>query len=290
MKTPFDLQDQRSYPHWRQTKLEKRQETAHSLHVAVSNPEALSKKEKQVLLSNCKQTNMSFYSLTNPTATITPTILLKFWEQLGMRRTDVNLCADTHGVSRIEVDPEARYIPYTNKALKWHTDGCYNPQEKPILSFAMHCANSSQTGGTNNYLDTDMLYILIRDENPDYIRALSHPEALTIPANIVDGKTLRPAITVPVLDYRKGLLFRYSERSRNIQWRDDPVLHKALAFIQATLRSSSTPVLQHKMGPGEGVICNNILHNRDGFSDDPQHSRLLYRARFHHRIAQPTSE
>jgi len=36
---------------------------------------------------------------------------------------------------------------------------------------------------------------------------------------------------------------------------------------------------------GEGLICNNILHNRTGFevsADGP--GRLLYRLRFHDRV------
>jgi len=33
-----------------------------------------------------------------------------------------------------------------------------------------------------------------------------------------------------------------------------------------------------------GVICNNVLHTRSAFRDDPAHPRLLYRARYYDRI------
>ena len=34
-----------------------------------------------------------------------------------------------------------------------------------------------------------------------------------------------------------------------------------------------------------GVLCNNVLHERTGFVDDPAAPRLLYRARYHDRVA-----
>jgi hypothetical protein len=34
-----------------------------------------------------------------------------------------------------------------------------------------------------------------------------------------------------------------------------------------------------------GLLCNNVLHDRSGFTDNPATPRLLYRARYHDRIA-----
>ena len=39
-----------------------------------------------------------------------------------------------------------------------------------------------------------------------------------------------------------------------------------------------------RLQAGEGLISNNVLHNRTAFSDKPGHNRLLYRARFFDRI------
>jgi len=36
--------------------------------------------------------------------------------------------------------------------------------------------------------------------------------------------------------------------------------------------------------PGMGLLCNNVLHDRSGFTDDPARPRLIYRARYHDRI------
>jgi hypothetical protein len=37
---------------------------------------------------------------------------------------------------------------------------------------------------------------------------------------------------------------------------------------------------------GEGLLCNNVLHNRTAFkdSDDPTQTRLLYRGRYFDRV------
>ena len=56
--------------------------------------------------------------------------------QLGLHRLDANWLADEDGISRITVAaqratrrrPAAAYIPYTDRAIKWHTDGYYHPQ------------------------------------------------------------------------------------------------------------------------------------------------------------------
>jgi hypothetical protein len=37
-----------------------------------------------------------------------------------------------------------------------------------------------------------------------------------------------------------------------------------------------------------GLACNNVLHDRSGFTETPQKRRLLYRARYHERVAETT--
>ena len=81
------------------------------------------------------------------------------------------------------LDTAKRYIPYSNKALKWHTDGYYQDSEI-VRSFVLHCVNAPESGGQLSLLDPEMLYILLADTNPDWIKALEDPECFTIPANI----------------------------------------------------------------------------------------------------------
>ncbi len=41
----------------------------------------------------------------------------------------------------------------------------------------------------------------------------------------------------------------------------------------------------YKMRPGEGLVCNNVLHTRTGFENGNGAGRLLYRVRYHGRVA-----
>ena len=52
----------------------------------------------------------------------------------------------------------------------------------------MHCVSPAKSGGENSYLDPEIAYILMRDENPDYIAALMQDDVMMIPANEIDGK------------------------------------------------------------------------------------------------------
>jgi hypothetical protein len=38
-----------------------------------------------------------------------------------------------------------------------------------------------------------------------------------------------------------------------------------------------------------GLACNHGLHDRSGFTETPQTRRLLYRARYHERVAATTA-
>ena len=73
--------------------------------------------------------------------------------------------------------------PYTNRPLSWHTDGYYNAPEDRIRSFILHCCRNAERGGESALLDPEIAYIRLRDENPRFIAALMHDEAMTIPAN-----------------------------------------------------------------------------------------------------------
>ena len=54
---------------------------------------------------------------------------------------------------------------------------------------------------------------------------------------------------------------------------------------RAARRADSPHIHRLTLAPGMGILCNNVLHDRTGFVDDPARPRLLYRARYHERIA-----
>jgi hypothetical protein len=77
---------------------------------------------------------------------------------------------------------------------------------------------------------------------------------------------------------------RYTARTRSIVWRDDAV---AAASRLLEILDGDEHVHRLRLEAGMGIVCNNVLHDRSGFSDaGGRGRRLLYRARFHDRILQ----
>ena len=103
-----------------------------------------------------------------------------------------------------------------------------------------------------------------------------------------DGRPLRPESVGPVFSIRGGWLhMRYSARAKNLIWRSDPDTQAARKALDQLFSSADAFTFHHKLEPGEGIVSNNVLHNRSGFldaqADRPR--RLLYRARYRDRIA-----
>jgi hypothetical protein len=209
--------------------------------------------------------------------------------QFGLHRLDHNMGADEDAITSLKVQSDAahrHYIPYSNKPIAWHTDGYYNTPAHQIQGLLLHCVQPAASGGTNALLDQEIAYILVRDKDPDYIRALMHPQAMTIPANLAEGKLVRPEQTGPVFSITPAghLHMRYTDRKRNVVWRDDPLTTSALACLREVLHGQTPWHLEGLLRPGWGLISNNVLHTRAGFEDGPR-PRLLYRARYYDRLA-----
>ncbi len=288
---PFDLNQRQAYQNWRAQKLQDYPTDARQLMVEIADPSALTPDEKTALLANLAKTNIALYKCTGKP--MGKTQVRELGQQLGLVQLDNNLCSD-EGISALQVSDNGQkrgYIPYTNKRLSWHTDGYYNDMALQIHGIVMHCVSPAAEGGENLYLDHEILYQCLRDHNPDYIRALMHPQAMIIPPNIEQGEFIRGETVGPVFSIRNDghLHMRYSARTRNIQWRDDADTQAATAFITDYLASDSPYIFRYRLNANEGVISNNVLHNRTSFENDNVTQRLLYRARYVDRVATPLS-
>lgn len=289
--SPYDLAADRAYREWRARKLDAYPGRLSDLAVEVPVLEAPSDAARAAVITACRRANMALIS-TAPDSVRKPA-LRAFGSHFGLHVLDANLHADDDGISALRVsdaDGKRDYIPYTNRALNWHTDGYYNAPGHWIRAFLIFCASDAAEGGENQLLDHEIAYILLRDADPRFIEALMHPRAMTIPANIDQGVEIRPEETGPVfsLDSAHGSLhMRYSARTRNIRWRDDPATRDAVAFLTDLWENGSDYVYHYRLMPGQGIICNNVLHSRGGFRDDPATGRirLMYRARYYDRIA-----
>ena len=288
---PFDPDDERAYRAWRARKLE-RYPVAGVPVVELADPRAPSAAERAALLDAVARSNMALY--TSPLAGVADKdIPRRLGAALGLHRLDANWLADEDGISQVTVaDGGTRgdFIPYTNRPIGWHTDGYYNPPQRRILGMVLHCVASAAAGGETGLLDHEIAYLLLRDEDPALVRALLRPDAMTIPARVDDDGSTRPAETGPVFHVDPGtgaLSMRYTARTRSIAWHPDPDVAAATAALTRLLAGPSPWIHRLTMQPGMGVVCNNVLHERSGFTDDPARPRLLYRARYYDRIAAP---
>lgn len=290
--SPFLPGNAAAYRAWRAAKLENFPRSAADLRVVVADPRALNPAEKAAITARCAAANMVIY--VSPLAGIADkAIVLNLGRDFGLDDLDHNPLADEDSISALEVaagKSDRGYIPYSNRRLLWHTDGYYNPPERRIRSFLLHCVRPAAEGGENALLDHEIAYLLLRDTNPDYAAALMHPQAMTIPPNLEDTAQNRPAQTGPVfaVDAATGRLhMRYTARTRSIIWRDDATTKAAVACLAELLASDTPYVFRYRLQAGEGLLCNNVLHNRTAFTDMPNAdaTRLIYRARYYNRVA-----
>ena len=288
-QNPFDLDNEAAYQRWREWKLEQAPKTATELIVEVDDVRRLSTDEHAALLACCRRANMAIY--VNRVRDADKDVARLIGRQFGLENMDANWLADEDGVSQIKVSSDSQrqgFIPYTNRPIKWHTDGYYNPPERQVRAMVLHCVQSAAEGGENRLMDHETAYLLLRDASPDFVRALSAPDAMTIPARIGENGVVRIAQTGPVfsMDENGALHMRYTARTRSIEWKQDEVTLVAVALLEKLLSSDSPYIYRARLESGMGLLCNNVLHDRAGFTDDAAHPRLLQRARYYERIAE----
>jgi alpha-ketoglutarate-dependent taurine dioxygenase len=288
MMNPFDPDDDTAYPRWRDAKLAAAPRSADELIVEVRDPRALSAAEHEALMQRIRRCNMAIYAGPQPAEdTGIPRLL---GGRFGLERLDANWLADEDGISEIRVSDggtHKHYIPYTDRAIKWHTDGYYNPPERTIRAMVLHCVRSAAHGGENRLMDHEMAWLLLRDANPEHVRALMQHDAMVIPERVDETDGVRPAQAGPVfsLDEDGKLHMRYTARTRSIEWKQDGATQAAVAALEHLLASDLPHILHARLEPGMGLLCNNVLHDRAAFNDEPTSPRLLYRARYLERIA-----
>lgn len=287
--SPFHLHNEPAYRAWRNDKLSDYPQSAERLIVDIADPAALNEAEYQALLARLRQTNMAIYRSrlgNNPDKAPLVALAARF----GLTHLDSNLLADDDGLTSITVNPEGdhpRYIPYTDRPINWHCDGYYNTGKRQIRGMLLHCVQNAADGGENQLLDHEIVYLQLRDANPDYIRALMAEDVMTIPPGKDGEGQERGASVGPVFSVQPdgSLHMRYTARKRNIEWKDDATTRAALQALEALLTDNPF-IFRATLQPGMGLLCNNVLHTRDGFRDSPEGPpRLLYRARYFDRIS-----
>ncbi|MBS3935117.1 MAG: TauD/TfdA family dioxygenase [Sulfuritalea sp.] len=290
MAGPYDLNDARAYAAWRERKLDTAPRRIEDIVVTLDDPRQLKTAERAGLVALNRRCNMAIY-VSRTGADPDKEIPRRLGRQLGMTTLDGHWLTDSDGISPISVmgaeqrGERKEFIPYTDKPIRWHTDGYYNTPEHTIRGLLLHCVQSGATGGANRLLDHEIAYLLLRDENPDYIRALSASDAMTIPPRTDDQGVARAAQPGPVFSVNDDgtLHMRYTARTVSIAWNAAAVA--ARTAIERILATPTPWTLHGRLEPGMGLVANNVLHDRSGFTESPDKRRLLYRARHHERVA-----
>lgn len=287
---PFDLRDEAGYRAWREAKLAALPRRPEDLVVEIADPRALDRDERQAMLRRIEVNNLAIYR--SPERGEDETLVATLGLQLGLRRLDANWLAEEDGISRIEVstrrDGKGGFIPYTARPIRWHTDGYYQPPGQTIRGMILHCVRPAARGGETTLLDHELLYIALRDLDPEHVRVLMQPDVMLIPERAGDDGVARGARTGPVFSVDAGRLhMRYTARTRSIEWKPDPAVRRAVEAVETLLAGEPAGTIRLRLTSGMGVVAHNVLHDRAGFEDDPAAPRLLLRARYLDRCAAP---
>ncbi len=291
MTSPFDLQSSAAYSEWRQRKLDTAPRRLEDILVEIGDPRRLTSVERDRFLALNAIANMAVYvgkTGRDPDKEI-PRML---GAQLGLKTLDSHWLTDDDAISPISVrgaeqrDERREFIPYTDKPIKWHTDGYYNTPERTVRGLLLHCVESAASGGENQLLDHEIAYILLRDQNPDHVRALSTPDAMTIPPRIDETGIARAEQQGPVFSMNADgtLHMRYTARTVSIAWKQNSATQAAKTALERILATPTAWTLRGRLEPGMGLVSNNVLHDRAGFTETPERRRLLYRARYYERV------
>ena len=261
--------------------------------IEIADPYRLRTAERDAIASQCARFNLALYRFVRERCD--PDALSAFASAMGLERRDLTLGADRRGIATVRVDRSIRgpaMIPFTSRALNWHSDGYYNAPEHAVRAVVMHCAAPAGSGGENSLLDPDLVYAALHEQGPALVEALAHPCAMTIPAHEVGGTVVRPARNGPVFRFLADaprLHMRYTMRTRSIRWRPTPATARAVAALEATIASLTEHHVQVRFGAGDGVICNNVLHRRTAFVDgeDEGSRRVVLRIRSFEPVSRP---
>lgn len=293
--SPFLLENESGYQNWKKSKLERYNSSNPCKIIKISDHASLSPETLGEFAIQLQTFNFAFYEIEATSGRFSPDEFLTLGHQFGLNRIDGNPGAESNGVSQLSVvassDKRSRYIPYTNRALNWHTDGYYNPMSSRIDAFSLHCVNQAGRGGDNFMLDHEMVYMQIRDTDEELLVALMDSGVMVVPANIFNKKVIRRAESGPVfiVDSETGRLnMRYSARPQNIGWKTDELSKRAVNLIREILMDSEY-IARLKLKSAQGLVCNNVLHGRRAFVDDVsgETSRLYYRARYYDAVTFP---
>lgn len=288
----FDLGNSDAYTAWRRNKLARSVRAGAVQVIGVGDLSQPTESEKSAIYAHIHESNFAIYQAENYSADEAEVgaELRRFTDAFGLRIAEAHRSAGQNGVVALKVsfnENQRGFIPYSRKALNWHTDGYYNGPEDTIRAFVLHCVRQAEIGGQSQIIDNEIAYIRLRDQNPEAVRLLMDPAAMTIPESPEADGSVRPISIGPVFFVEDGrLIMRYTARTRSISWKDEAT-REAGAELQSLLEAERDYLHTLTLQPGQGILNNNTLHNRTAFDPGAEigmSERMLYRIRFHNKL------
>ncbi len=279
----FNLDSNEDYQKWRDEKLAAYPRTLGELVVELGDMTAISDAEKTKILERVELANMCVY--TAGAAELSMDSLLSLGKQLGVSDTDKSR---RHSNSD-ELTASGilnRAIPFTTRHVRWHTDATYYGSDKTIQALFLLCKRPALEGGSNQVLDNEILYIQMRDKDPEALRVLMSKDCF---------KYKNPK-TGEIDDHLGGKVFwtnpdghlchRFSFRKMDMAWSEDSDVKAAQDVLEPLILQGSEYVIEGRLESGLGLVSNNVLHTREKLvdSEDDASKRLLFRTRFYDRV------
>ena len=279
----FDLGTQDDYLKWRDEKLAAYPKNVGDLVVELGDMTAITAAEKGKILETVERANMCVY--TAGSAELDMNSLLALGQQLGVSHTDKS---SRHMQSDELTDSGIlnRAIPFSTRHCNWHTDATYYGSDSTIQALFLLCKRPAVEGGSNKVLDHEVLYIQLRDKDPDALEVLMNKDCFNYRNPTTGEIDLHRGGKVFWTNADGHLCHRFSFRKTDMAWSGDSDVAAAGHVLESLISDEPAHVIEGRLESGMGLISNNVLHTRERLvdSDDAAKKRLLFRARFYDRV------
>ena len=278
----FDLGSNEDYLKWRDEKLAAYPKNVGELVVELGDMTAMTPAEKAKILETVERANMCVY--TAGSAELEMNSLLALGNQLGVSHTDKSA---RHAQSDELTDSGIlnRAIPFSTRHCNWHTDATYYGSDSTIQALFLLCKRPAVEGGSNKVLDHEVLYIQLRDKDPDALEVLMNKDCFNYRNPTTGEIDLHRGGKVFWTNADGHLCHRFSFRKTDMAWSGDSDVAAAGHVLESLISDEPAHVIEGRLESGMGLISNNVLHTRERLvdSDDAAKKRLLFRARFYDR-------
>ena len=279
----FNLNSAEDYKKWRDEKLAAYPKNIADLVVELGDMTALTAAEKGKVRELVERANMCVY--TAGAAELSMDSLLALGRQLGVSDTDkARRHSNSDELTSSGILNSA--IPFTTRHVRWHTDATYYGSDKTIQALFLLCKRPAVEGGSNKVLDHEILYILMRDKNPDALGVLMNKDCFKYknPKTGEIAENLGGKVFWTNTD--GNLCHRFSFRKMDMAWSEDADIQAARAVLESLIHNESEYVIEGRLESGLGLISNNVLHTREKLldSEEDTQKRLLFRTRFYDRV------